>query len=408
MHVVGGYRTMSPIQVCNGLGAYDAGIVKYRTLRSYFACVAVMASREAATRARGEKVRQVPQVVRPVEVAMLTGTSERIAAQDLKRLSKAGLIERAGEVVQVSTIVLPCASELVECASPSRSWTRPVPVPRAVLRFLASSSRPALTKVLLAHCLRGLSIDRCTGEVRGRGTVKCSWVASTFGLSLRAAKAARASLISIGVMGRDECSTQRKLNRTGAYFELNLAWSRTGSAPRSSENRTDSAPLIERLRTPSDLEYQRTSRPGVLAGPDLKNVRPEDLGKFARMEELFWQAVDRHVVRGSELDALNFVGAAIRARFGKVRDPVRVFVSIVRRGLWSHISCAEEDRARTALARYRERFPEAFRMRLGESSSLGFATFRRPKNGGASGPQLHSPGSYTIIPAIPLGVRCHT
>lgn len=369
MHIVGGYRTMSPVQICNGLGAYEAGLVRYRTLRSYFACVAVIASREGARRARGERLRREAQAVRPEEVAKLAGISQRIAAYDLKRLHKVGLIERAGDLVLVATQALPCARELLELASPTRSWTRPVPMPRAVLRFLARSRRPALAKVLLAYCMRGLAIERTTGAVRGRGTVKSSWIAETFGLSLRAAKAGRASLIALGLIARDEGSTQHKLNRDGAYFELNLAWSRTGSAPRPAENRTESAPPIERLETLSELENQRTAEAGVLSGPDLRNVCMEDLGRFTRMEDLFWQAVDRKLVRGSEMDALNFLAASLRARYGKVRDPVRVFVSIVRRGLWAHITCEEEERARVALARHRERFPEAFRVRTAQDAS---------------------------------------
>lgn len=365
MHVVGGYRTMSPVQICNGLGAYDSGLVKYRTFRSYFGCVAVLATREAASRLRGEQPRGKAHAVRPEELSRLVGISERTAAEDLRRLVKVGLLQRRGDLVLVSTEILACASEHLEQASPTRSWTRPVPMPRAVLRFLASSKRPALAKVLLAHCLRGLAVERGTGGVRGRGTVKASWIAATFSLSLRAAKGGRASLIALGLIAKDQGSSQHKLNRDGAYFELNLAWRRSGSAPRSPRTDAESAPPMERPRTPSDLEDQQTPRPGVLAGPDLKNVQLADLGRFKRMEGLFWQAVDRRFLGGSEMDALNFLAASLRARHGNVRDPVRVFVGIVRRGLWAHITCEEEERARAALARYRERFPEAFRARPG-------------------------------------------
>ncbi len=368
MHIVGGYKTMSPVQICNGLGAYDAGLVRYRTLRTYFACVAVLASREASRRARRELVRSKHQVVRAEELAKLTGSSLAIAARDLRRLARVGLVERHGDLVRVVERVIPCAGELIEHASPSRSWTRPIPVPRAVLRFLAMCPRPALAKVLVAHCLRGLALDRRTGEVNGRGTVKSTWVASTFNISLRASKSARATLISMGLIGRDEGSTQHKLNRDGAYFELNLAWRRAGSAPRQSELDIESAPLRERLETPLDLEDQRTSKGGVLSGPDFGNVCSEDLGRLSRMEALFWQVVDRKLLRDSEMDALNFLGASIRARAVNARDPVRVFVAIVRRGLWAHITCDEEERARAALARHREQFPEAFRERPGRES----------------------------------------
>src|SRR6266850_1988377 len=125
MHVVGGYRTLSPVQICNGLGAYDAGLMKYRTLRTYFACVTVLAAREAARRARGESVRREPHAVRGDELAKLTGSSEGIATRDLKRLARVGLLLREGELVRIAEALLPCARDLIEWVSPSRSWTRP-------------------------------------------------------------------------------------------------------------------------------------------------------------------------------------------------------------------------------------------------------------------------------------------
>ena len=365
MNTAGGYRTMSPIQICNALGAHDAQLVSFRALRTFFACVAVMASREAARRARGEKLRgsERQEVARPDEVAELTGTSARAAAADIRRLVRMGLLERRGDALHIVERLLPHASDLIELASPSRSWTRPVPIPRPVLRFLARHRRPAVAKVLLAHCIRGLSLDRRSGEVRGRGTMKSAWAADTFGVSLRASKAARARLIALGLVSRDVGSGQRKLNRDGAYFEVNLAWGAGVPAPRTGPIEGETAPPRGRLETPSDLGNQGASKPGVLVGPDFGNVLPEDLPHLSRMECLFRQAVDRGFLRGSEMDALNFLGASIRARAVKARDPVRVFVGIVRRGLWSHITCAEEERARAALVRYREHDPFAFRDR---------------------------------------------
>lgn len=371
MHIVGGYRTVSPVQICNALGAHDAGLVSYRTLRTFFACVAVIASREAARRARGEKLRgkERQQVARPDEVSKLTGTSASAAATDIRRLVRVGLLERRGVALRIAERLLPCGSELVERASPSRSWTRPIPIPRPVLRFLARHRRPAVAKVLLAHCIRGLALDRRTGEVRGRGTIKSTWAADTFGVSLRAAKAARATLVALGLVSKDVGSGQRKLNRDGAYFELNLAWREGVSAPRVSQTEGETAPPRGRLETPLDLENQGASKPGALTGPDFGNVLPEDLPHLSRMECLFRQAVDRGFLRGSEMDALNFLGASIRARAVRAGDPVRVFVGIVRRGLWSHITCAEEERARAALARYREHVPFAFRERPPEQET---------------------------------------
>lgn len=364
MHTVGGYRTMSPVQICNVLGAYDEGLVSFRALRTFFACVAVIASREAARRARGEKPHSTKrgEAARPEEVSKLTGTSTGAAATEMRKLVRVGILERRGEVLYIAERLLPHASDLVERASPSRSWMRPIPIPRPVLRLLARDRRPAVAKVLLAHCIRGLSLDRRTGEVRSRGTMKSTWAADTFGISLRAAKAARATLIGLGLVSKDVGSGQRKLNRDGAYFELNLAWRAGDSALRTGSIDGDTAPPRGRLETPLDLENQKASMPGVLTGPDLGNVCSEDLKSFERMEALFWQAVGRGYMRGSEMDVLNFLGASVRARTTKhARDPVRVFVAIVRRGLWKNITCEEEERARAALSRHRDRCPEAFR-----------------------------------------------
>ena len=186
MHIRGGYRAMTPIHVCNALAAYDDGLVRYRTLRTYFACVAVLAAREAASRVRGERPRSAGEAVHAAELAKLTGTTAAVAATDLRRLAKVGLVTMDRDVVHLADEALPCAVELLELVSPSRSWSRPVPVPRPWLRFLATCTRPAVAKVLLAHGLRGLSLERGTGAVRNRGTLKSTWVADTFAVSLRA------------------------------------------------------------------------------------------------------------------------------------------------------------------------------------------------------------------------------
>jgi hypothetical protein len=45
--------------------------------------------------------------------------------------------------------------------------------------------------------------------------------------------------------------------------------------------------------------------------------------------------------------------AAVRAKTRRARNPVRVFIGIVRKGIWAHLTNADEERARQALNRYR-------------------------------------------------------
>jgi len=374
--LVGGYKTLSPVELSNVLGAYDEGRISFRALRTFFAAVAVIAAKEAAARSSGEMRRREKgfQVARPEEVSKLTRTAASVASEDLRRLERFGLLEREGEGVKIASHLLSFGSELIERASCGRSFRRPVPIPRSFFRFLARCSKPALAKVLLAHCVRGLTLDRRTGEVRSRGTVKASWIAEAFGVSLRAAKAGRATLIAMGLLSRDTGSMQRKLNAHGAYFELNLAWRPAESAPRTPVSRPESAPPRERLETPSrDLEDQRTQKAGLEERATLKNVFPEDLRRLPRMEELFWGAVHRGLLQGTEMDALNFLAASVRARAARQGDAVRIFVGILRRRLWKHITFAEEEHARRALARYREKHPEAFRRRVVEGHQAGSA-----------------------------------
>ena len=73
-------------------------------------------------------------------------------------------------------------------------------------------------------------------------------------------------------------------------------------------------------------------------------------------------------MQSSEANALNFVAAAVRAR-EVGHDPARLFVNLVRQSLGQHITQAQEERARLALVRFRERRPEGFRPQISSLST---------------------------------------
>ena len=100
-------------------------------------------------------------------------------------------------------------------------------------------------------------------------------------------------------------------------------------------------------------------RRGEIPSPRLRCIRAEDLWQFARLEDLYFQAIDRRWLNPCESAALNFIAAAIRAREAG-HEPARLFVAIVRRGLWQHITQSQEERARKALAHYRDLNPDRF------------------------------------------------
>jgi len=371
MHVPGGYQTLSPIQICNGLAAIQSGLITYRAFRSYIALFEMKARREAAKRSRTRDRVQGEGKVRYElsELQRLTGTPEEAMMRKVVRsLQRAGLAHFTQNAVTFTEVPLPFARPLLERArGSSRSITRPVPVPRHVLRYVARCAKPSVARTMLVLALRGLSIDRTTGTVKNRGTAKASWIAEAGDISLRAAKAARSELIRLGWITKDTGSHQWKLNRDGAYFVIDTAWRASGesaeTAPLPAEISTRSAPPRERPETPNGVKTRNSSLGFTEQEPSIRDVREGDLNRLSRMEALYWQSEAAGLIRHSESMALAFLAASVRAReLGD--DPPRMFAGIIRRGLWDHVSAAQEDHARRALARYREDFPDAFRRRL--------------------------------------------
>ena len=253
-----------------------------------------------------------------------------------------------------------------------RGGKRLIPVPRQVLKFLAGCTRPALAKTVIAYLLRGLSLER-SGKIRSAGTVKISWICALCQISERAARAARAELIRLGWISKDTGSFQRKLNRDGAYFVIDPAWRRVFKrfAPLGARKCTGSAPPKEILETPYGSKNQKAAQPqqpvsqseaGVckandkkrLEVPSLRRIQPDDLRRLSRLRVLYAQATAAKWISHSEANLRNFVAAAARAT--RVEgDAVRIFIGIVRRGLWHHLTNDDESRAINSLRRERER-----------------------------------------------------
>jgi Mn-dependent DtxR family transcriptional regulator len=400
MRIHSGYKTITPAQLANLVWALNEGEIDLRAARTHLACFALIAVREAAARCRRRQGRKPKEIsrYRLNELERLTGLGPANVRRALRSLDRAGLVSFSENEIVITKETLPGSEEMHHALACRRSQKRPIPVPRSVLRFLAKNRSEALLKTVVAYLVRGLSIARRTGEVCAKGTVKASWIAKTFGVSPRAVKYAQAELLAMDWISKDTQSRQRKLNRDGAYFIINLEWRFETATQRQNEQATEShmdivngdnscsdfarplsekipdfAPPIQNKKTSIEIKNQKTqpTEPSV-AGvcgegresssppPSLDHIQRQDLHHFSRLEELYFQAVERGWISPSEAMALNFIAAAVRAR--EVGDePARLFVSLIRRRLWHHITQAQEDCARRALARYREENPERFR-----------------------------------------------
>jgi len=332
--------------------------------------MAIFAVREAAARGAKKKGRPRRNTVRYTlqELSVLTGMKEKALARELRTLKKEGLLRWSESSLEFNLEAVSGTESVLVALSGRRSARRPIPVSRTLLRFIAGCPRASVAKTALACAVRGLSIDRHDSSIRSAGTVKASWIADVFGLSLRSVKSARKVLIGCGLITRDTNSFQRKLNRDGAYFRLNLEWSDERKfAPRQSKSRVVFAPPYKYNKTSYEFKNQKAhggvpKMPGLCKTnqkesepePNLKNVRLEDLKSYHRLRVLFEQAVKAAWIKNSEADFLNWIAAAVRANTVTARDPVRVFVAIVRQARWELITQAQEDRARAAIRHYRD------------------------------------------------------
>ena len=387
-----GYKAITPIKLLNGVSAYKSGAISFKALRVYLSCFELEAIREAAKRSSTLKPRNGEQKVcyRKEELVRLTGgLSLRSIAQGLKELEKASVMQFRQERITFTETPIAESREMLESVLSGRKGGRAIPVPRKMLKMLGELNKPALFLTLIAYMLRGLSIDRRTGLVNPRGTVKASWISEAFGLSLRAVKSSRTELVSLGLVSKDTNSYQRKLNRDGAYFELNLEWSKSESreeseaqtvdnfatactefAPPKPQNCTEFAPPIERLITSKEDKNHKTwkTNPAGICkqtfkeggSPSIKDVQPEDFREFSRNEVLYWQAVTLGLITHSEANVLNWVSASIRAR--ETENPARIFMGIIKKKLFHHVTQGQEEIARKAINRRREKHFDAYRV----------------------------------------------
>ena len=375
-----GYKTITPIQIGNLLHALAAGQVTWVTARVWFACLEMVAIREAAQRVRHLKrdKRRIEPHFKRTELMELTGLNSRSVGKAVAAIQRCGLASLTPKAITVTELPMPEAGETIRTLAGGRSPKRPIPVPRALLRFLARQPKAGLGKVTLGYVCRGLSIERQGGAIREAGTVKASWLADTLGLSLRSVRYAQAELRRVGWIPKDTGSKQRKLNRHGAWFRISLDWrpaatggeafgrgsdasDEIGIAPPRPVFSTPVAPPKKDRKTPSESKNQkpgvfgtgngkaRTNSAKTLPPPTLANIRLADLHDRERLRSLHRQAVARRWLRDCEADTLNFFAAAARARTVPGDDPVRVFVGIVRRRLWHHITQSQESAARAML-----------------------------------------------------------
>lgn len=374
----GGFCFVSVAELASAWWAYSEKLIRIADLRAYFAC------QEANARRSNGKGGEAPRFVLE-EIRGLTGVPVSKLRGSIKRLEAAGLLSWSESALTFGD-GSGLGPRFVAFLSKLPNNDRRVPVPRRIVRLIAGGSRPALIACILGHLLRCLYYRK--GSVWSRGRCKASWVAETFGVSLRRVKEARAELVRLGWLLPEE-APQWALNRWGASLSINLDWHRLDGVsessvePKSAPPRADSVPKLappESDKKPLRESNNQKPAPGGPSGflisegqggenpPVLRNVVPADLRDTGRLLTLQAEAVGLGLVTESEGDRLKFVAAAEHARVIGTRNPCGLFVRLVRGKLWHFLTQGDEDAASLRLKRHlfggprREEMPAAPRV----------------------------------------------
>lgn len=345
----GGYVFVSAAGLLATWWSYKAGLIEFRDVRAWLACHEVKARRCTMEKGR------LPRFTEGEVGGLIGGAAAEHVRASLRRLAAASLMSWSETAIDCRSSAEGLSLEAIEFIESVTNHSRRIPVPRPLLRFLARERKPVLVATALGHLLRCMYFRK--GRCEPQGLCKASWIAELFGVDERNVKAARQALEAMGVLVR-ALTPQLVMNRYGLSMRLNLDWEGYARShrtpPRHRLSTTESPrPRETGISSFGRSENQKLGRPTLTGvrkrtgrGPNLSRVLAADLKDPLRMLVLLEQARRRGYVGDSESERLKFFAAAARASRRATRNAPGLFVTIVGRGLWHHLTLADEEQAR--------------------------------------------------------------
>lgn len=344
----GGFCFIPAMAVIAAWWAYKRGIIGLVDLRVWLAMF------EAVARRCVDRGNCRPRFVEH-EIAALVGTSVEHARGSIRVLERAGFLRWSETAVYLGNGIARLSDEqcddLRRMTAQVRNHRRKVPVPRRVLRLLSRSKRPVLMATVLGHLLR--CVYYRDGKCAPDGRCKSSWIADVFEVDVRNVKAARRELVGAGLLVMER-TDQRSMNHWGPRVRFNFDWQApprvpSPSPPRPTDLPRQLPPPREDRELASRVENQKPARAGRVGAARRWRVATEDLGEPKRLQGLFDRLVRLGVCRAGEASRLAFFATAARAVRVATVNAAGLLATLVRRGLWSYATLADEDRARSWL-----------------------------------------------------------
>ena len=355
--VGGGYKPITAGQIINICVLRISGL-SATAFRVYLDCHELVATR---CKARGKINFTID------EIAKRLGVGEIQIQKAIQELQEWDLLTWSSSEIRFSTTYVPETHEIAQKLT--THVNRPIPIPRPMIRACAGNSKTTEVIAALAHFIRCLFKD---GKViKAKGCIKASEISRIFGISKRSVLAARQWLIRKKYLLKIPVH-QLVRNKWGQWFYVNI-WLE------SKLKKTKFAPL-KQLPTFGSNQYKseltctknRPARGGKSGfvrrkkrGPDINNILPEDLKRVGTLLKLYYQALESGWFPSHSRAYLeNFIAAGTRGRIVGEDTPrsVKIFVGIVKKGLFGYITGAQRERAYRAMKRYEARHPGAFDM----------------------------------------------
>ena len=363
----GGYRLIPVAQLFMVWWCYRQGHICLLDLRLWFALHEMASRRCHATKS---DLRQF----RVDELADLTGRrGERVLRVGLDRLERCGLAKARRTVIvfgRPKELTVGDLSELWSKLEEIPNRRRKVPVPRRMVRFIAKCGRPVLIATVLGHLFRMLYFR--SGACRPDGACKASWVAKAFQVDIRNVKAARRSLIDMGWLSAEE-TPQWHRNRYGWRGRIELAWA--VDKPKLADPKSPPRRQVASCKTPPPVTNKKLFSRNNINEPAIRGafgvckrncrssrkrrtwlgtVTTEQIVIDEKTRELFLRAVRKGLVARSESGLLQVFAAAEHSRRVATRNVAGMFVWLVTRQKWEHLSQEDENAARLRVQRLKD------------------------------------------------------
>ena len=355
--VGGGYKPITAGQIINVCVLARSGL-STTAYGAYLYCHELVATR---CKARGKIRYTIGELAKRMKVG------EQKAKEVVEELEEWGLLSWSSSEIRFSTTFVAETYEIAEELKTSPK--RPIPIPRPMIRACARNSKTTEVIAALAHFIRCLFKD---GKViNSKGCIKASEISRIFGISKRSVLAARKWLLGKKFLLKIPVH-QLVLNKWGQWFYVNIWLKSKRKKPKfaplkqlpsitTNQYKSDGTCINNKSIKNGKAGYLRRSK----RRPDIKNILPDDLKRVGTMLILYRQALKAGWFPNHSRAYLeNFIAAGTRGFIvgGESPRSVRIFIGIIKKGLFGYITGAQRERAYRAMKRYEARHPGAFDM----------------------------------------------